>query len=719
MNIIGKSEVTAVQMAAYLIDKNPNARSFALPYAKLYLEEGEVEGVRGDGAWIQSCKETGNFTYTGGTAVTFDQNNFCGLGVTKKGMKGHSFDTPRLGIRAQMQHLKGYATTEPLVNPCIDPRYGYISPKGKAPRFEDLAGKWAVPGYNTKLASSLEDAMNKGIGYGFDIIAGIEKMKAINVTENEVKSPEETKDPIDVEPIYYIVQSGCYSNKVNAIEQKNKLEEKKFTPIIKEINSKYYVQLGVYKDKTLAEIMKCKAINSGFSAFIKESKTIDGTVVKVETPTESTVEPNKGVEVKVGYKVAIDAGHGSNTAGKRTPDGYREHWINVKCANYTDIALRRCGFETLKVAWNDTNATDDTDVALGTRQSQIKAAKCDASVSIHANAMGNGKEFTSAKGVETFGHSDPTKLGDSLRLARCVQDALLQGTTQTNRGVKTANLAMCNCIAMGTKASVLTELGFMTNKYEAELMKTDAFCLESAEEIAQGVCKYFGVTYVKPGSSPVVVTPSTPSTPATKPTNADTYTVQKGDWLSKIGEKTGIDWEVIAKLNGITEPWIIKVGQVLKLKETPNVNTLSVPLKVNATKKAVQTFLNTYYGTEIKKVLGELLAVDGEFGNLSKLALGIAFQVELNKLGANLTVDGKIGNASASAFSKLVGTLKKGSKGIFVTLWQCILVGYGIDPNGIDGDFGSGCATATNKLFDKIGLTKDASVSGADLNALL
>ena len=63
MNIIGKSEVTAEQMVAYLIKKNPSAQPWALEYAKLYLEEGDAEGVRGDGAWIQSCKETGNFKF--------------------------------------------------------------------------------------------------------------------------------------------------------------------------------------------------------------------------------------------------------------------------------------------------------------------------------------------------------------------------------------------------------------------------------------------------------------------------------------------------------------------------------------------------------------------------------------------------------------------------------------------------------------------------------
>ena len=67
----------------------------------------------------------------------------------------------------------------------------------------------------------------------------------------------------------------------------------------------------------------------------------------------------------------------------------------------------------------------------------------------------------------------------------------------------------------------------------------------------------------------------------------------------------------------------------------------------------------------------------------------------------------------------MVDVLKKGSRGIFVTLFQCVLVGHGINPNGIDGDFGNGCTSATNTLFGKIGLIKDASVSGADINALL
>ena len=45
-----------------------------------------------------------------------------------------------------------------------------------------------------------------------------------------------------------------------------------------------------------------------------------------------------------------------------------------------------------------------------------------------------------------------------------------------------------------------------------------------------------------------------------------TYTVQKGDYLVKIGKKFNVKWTDIAKLNNIKFPYIIKVGQVLKIK---------------------------------------------------------------------------------------------------------------------------------------------------------
>ena len=105
---------------------NPDVAQSVIDMIPLYLSKDKAEGVRGDIAFAQSCLETGNFGFSG-SAVTPDQNNFCGMGVTSNGMKGNSFDTPQLGIRAQVQHLKAYASTVDLKNECVDPRFKYAA----------------------------------------------------------------------------------------------------------------------------------------------------------------------------------------------------------------------------------------------------------------------------------------------------------------------------------------------------------------------------------------------------------------------------------------------------------------------------------------------------------------------------------------------------------------------------------------------------------------
>ena len=220
-------------------------------------------------------------------------------------------------------------------------------------------------------------------------------------------------------------------------------------------------------------------------------------------------------------KVAIIAGHRSDTAGKRTPpffkpididgDGsfdiqageqYREHYANVGVSVKLDEALRRCGFETVKVGWDDADATNDTlnddSAGLAKRQALVKASGCDISVSIHFNAVGDGQSFNSATGVCTYIHAVSARVGDSAALAAMVQAQLIKGTKQTNRGVHADKFAEVNCAAMGTKAAVLVELAFMTNWEEAsKLMANEAYWEESAEEICRAICEYAGVAYIE------------------------------------------------------------------------------------------------------------------------------------------------------------------------------------------------------------------------------
>lgn len=136
LKIMGKSQASIEQMQAYIKKVNPQVSDSVTKMIPLYITEGSTEGVRGDIAFAQSCLETGNFTFSG-SAVTLDQNNFCGLGVNVTGKKGCSFKTAKEGIRAQIQHLQAYACTDGLKQKCIDPRYTYVS-RGCAEYVEHL-----------------------------------------------------------------------------------------------------------------------------------------------------------------------------------------------------------------------------------------------------------------------------------------------------------------------------------------------------------------------------------------------------------------------------------------------------------------------------------------------------------------------------------------------------------------------------------------------------
>lgn len=166
-HIMGKTHCTEHQMRQYLLKKNPKVNSQYLNYAKYFLEEGKKEGVRGDLAFAQSLHETNFFRF--GNDVKPSQNNFAGLGATGNGNPGLSFKTPQEGIRAQIQHLKAYASKKRLYQRCVDPRFNLVKPRGCAPYIEDLSGLWAYPGYDPKTYKSLKDAIKHRDSYGHKI----------------------------------------------------------------------------------------------------------------------------------------------------------------------------------------------------------------------------------------------------------------------------------------------------------------------------------------------------------------------------------------------------------------------------------------------------------------------------------------------------------------------------------------------------------------------
>lgn len=148
--IQGLPQVDAETMTRFVARHNP---SFDPSLARMFIDIGRRYGIRGDVALCQAILETGWFRFADGTAVCPSQYNYCGLGVTRGGMKGAAFESMEQGVTAMMQHLFAYCTTAPLPDDdlLVDPRFSLVA-RGSATTWEDLSGRWAAnPEYGSRI----------------------------------------------------------------------------------------------------------------------------------------------------------------------------------------------------------------------------------------------------------------------------------------------------------------------------------------------------------------------------------------------------------------------------------------------------------------------------------------------------------------------------------------------------------------------------------------
>ena len=163
-SIMGTTSTTASQMANYFTAKGgkyPYSDNKDVPtikdFCQIYIDECKVEGVKAEVAFAQAMMETGFFRFGGD--VKKEQYNFAGLGATGNGASGNGFKSIRIGIRAQVQHLKAYASKENLKQACVDGRYNYVT-KGVSPYVEWLGQKESPTGAGWAT----------GANYGYNIV---------------------------------------------------------------------------------------------------------------------------------------------------------------------------------------------------------------------------------------------------------------------------------------------------------------------------------------------------------------------------------------------------------------------------------------------------------------------------------------------------------------------------------------------------------------------
>lgn len=183
-------------------------------------------------------------------------------------------------------------------------------------------------------------------------------------------------------------------------------------------------------------------------------------------------------------KIVLGAGHGPNTPGKRTPgDTMREYHFNKVVADYAKKEL--LNFEDVQVMFTH---EDSRDVPLSERADKANKWGANAYISIHANAFGSGG-WNTASGIETFVHTNASK--ESSVLAKLVQEELIKATKRSDRSIKSANFQVLRTTNM---PAILVECGFMTNKEEAALLKSDAYRKLCAGAIVKGLAAMYGLT---------------------------------------------------------------------------------------------------------------------------------------------------------------------------------------------------------------------------------
>jgi hypothetical protein len=140
-------------MLMFLKANNESAVEPFKDLPRLYREEGTIESVNYDVAFCQMCLETEFLRFSG--SPMRESNNFGGIGAVAGSGGEVFFADPRLGVRAHIQHLKAYASTEPLVQELVDPRFRFVR-RGVAPLVNDLSGRWDPdPNYGKKILAIL------------------------------------------------------------------------------------------------------------------------------------------------------------------------------------------------------------------------------------------------------------------------------------------------------------------------------------------------------------------------------------------------------------------------------------------------------------------------------------------------------------------------------------------------------------------------------------
>ena len=344
-------------------------------------------------------------------------------------------------------------------------------------------------------------------------------------------------------------------------------------------------------------------------------------------------------------KIAIDAGHGINTAGKRTPGGEREWTFNNKVVLALIDRLNR--YEGAEITRLD-DPTGRRDVLLRDRTNKANKFNADILISVHHNA--NTGRWGTWTGTETYHYPNST---NGNKLAQAIHPSVVKAYGLRDRGIKSANFHMLRESRM---PAILIEGGFMDSEIDIKKLRNDNVLGKAGRNTADALAEYFNLKE-KPKET----------------TDESTYTVKKGDTLSAIAKRFSTTVDKLVKDNNIKDANLINVGQKLNVsgskstpkQSKPKPSKSKITLKAdgkwgNKTTEALQEYLNTPKDGIISNqrrntVTESLYGTTVQFSGSGNSNVIVALQ---QKVGSN--ADGLIGPATIRALQKYLSTVQDG-----------------------------------------------------------
>ena len=210
----------------------------------------------------------------------------------------------------------------------------------------------------------------------------------------------------------------------------------------------------------------------------------------IETPIETPTETPK-TEASEVFKIALSAGHGINTPGKRClksldPNETREWWLNNRICDYVESYLKDYeGYSLLRM--DDTNDGSD-DVELATRVNMANKWGADFYLSVHHNAGVNGGK---GGGIVAFSYYNASKTAVAWRDE--LYEALIDKTGLAGNRATPKTTAGFYVLKYTKAPAVLLELGFMDSATDVPIILSDEFAQNCARAIVETIVKRAGL----------------------------------------------------------------------------------------------------------------------------------------------------------------------------------------------------------------------------------